>query len=298
MRKAFTMLEMIFVIAIMSVISVMTFGMISQFYEAYIQKEAAGQLETETKVIIEQIANHLQNAIKDSIVVLDTTQATPCQSPLSTYSGTPAKIGLAWVGEDVDSKMGLWDGTKYTPGWSGYADIGAWSSGSTAISTPGSTLSNANTIISDLSGQANPLTTANFAALYFEGDSSVSGACNEFFTNGVSMVMRPITSTSGSTITLASAPTSVKEHYRLAWSAYAIVHNRNNQNELELVYNFRPWSGGTLASAISAGNVVLLGENISNIGFKYEGGLIRFNICMTKTINSYSATVCKEKVVF
>jgi prepilin-type N-terminal cleavage/methylation domain-containing protein len=314
-RRAFTMLEMIFVIVIMSVISTMTFGMIAQFYEAFIQKEAAGQLETETKVLVEQIAAHLQNAIKESVVVLKSDNS--CDDHISSakfYTSTYATLpGIAWVGENVEGRLGVWGTTQYMPGWSG--DVNLSNSDTTQIVTLGSSLSDADTIIGDLSGQVNPLSTANFAAINFVGDGTITGACDEFIRTGATL-MHPVVSvdTTNSKINFSSpAPatfTTVKEHYRLAWSAYAIVFNRNSKGELELVYNFRPWNGDTVASAIADTTTAKITDlhsgkkytssnsYISAFAVKYETGLIRFNICVSKNINGYDAQVCKEKVVF
>jgi prepilin-type N-terminal cleavage/methylation domain-containing protein len=296
MKKAFTMLEMIFVIVIMSVISTMTFGMIAQFYEAYIQKEAAGQLETETKVMVEQIAAHLQNAIKESVVVLGSS--SNCVGHISNVPSSTTLPGIAWVGENVEGRLGVWDATKgqYMPGWSGYADLNQ--SDTIKIVTTGSDLTNLETIIDDLSGNSGSLSN-NFSAVYFVGDGTIANACDEFINYNIAnkfpTFMYPINSFLGSTLKFDTAkqPTTIKEHYKLAWSAYAIVLNGTN---LELVYNFRPWS--STKNTIALGDRTTLGENISTFAVKYESGLIRFNVCITKDINGYPTTVCKEKVVF
>jgi type II secretory pathway pseudopilin PulG len=311
------MLEMIFVIVIMSVISTMTFGMIAQFYEAFIQKEAAGQLETETKVLVEQIAAHLQNAIKESVVVLKSDYPTStCDNHISQYAGGKTSLpGIAWVGENVEGRLGVWGTTQYMPGWSGYADLSQ--SDTTKIVTQGSSLSNADAIIYDLSGQVSPLSTVNFAAVHFVDDGNASGACGGFIDSGATF-MHPIVSVdttdpAKNKINFSSpAPATfitIKEHYRLAWSAYAIVFNGNSKGELELVYNFRPWNGDTVASAMNDTTKITdlhsgkkynsSNSYISAFAVKYETGLIRFNVCVSKTIGAdFNATVCKEKVVF
>jgi hypothetical protein len=58
---------------------------------------------------------------------------------------------------------------------------------------------------------------------------------------------------------------------------------------------FRPW----LSEKPSSGKTKsLLARNVSQFGFKYDGGLFRINICLSKTVNGFKLEGCKERVVF
>lgn len=70
MRKAFTVIEIIFVMVVMGIISAATFVSISGIYDEMVQKEATADMETGVKVAIEQVAARLSSSIKDSLVAM------------------------------------------------------------------------------------------------------------------------------------------------------------------------------------------------------------------------------------
>jgi hypothetical protein len=102
-----------------------------------------------------------------------------------------------------------------------------------------------------------------------------------------------IDSGAGETITLDSNASRIVEHYKLAWSSYALVVDGG---DLYLYYNFAP----TPAEAINDNTPhALLMENVSTFKFKGAGRTIRFKICTQEPISEdVNITACKEKAVF
>jgi hypothetical protein len=98
---------------------------------------------------------------------------------------------------------------------------------------------------------------------------------------------------SGNSITFTSTiPTHIVEHYKLAWSSYAVTIE---QGDLYLHYNFQPQRGVDIPAEPKS----LLMRNISTFKFKGAGRTIRFKICKEESIGEdYNITACKEKAVF
>jgi len=171
---------------------------------------------------------------------------------------------------------GAFSGTTRRPGWNGFADVDAWATGSKLISTPGSNLALATTIIGNLSNSTRTLANA---VLYFPSPT-------------LGLTAHPVASGTGDTITLVAAPASIVEHYKLAWSSYALVADGN----LTLYYNFSPTIGQVFSAATP--NQVLL-RNVSTFEFRGDGRTIRFKICVDEEIGEdFNITICKEKAVF
>ncbi len=263
MRVAFSMIELVFVIVILGIISSIGAEVIAQVYESYIVQRAQYRASAKTQIALNQIANRLRYAIPGT-VGWRTSKSTAFNPITATNTGND-KV-LQWVAYDGDSFE-----ASGTPGWSGFCDIDA--STATIISTPGSDLDLADTIIGYLGGDI-----AN-ARIYFPYENSSYG----------------VASGSGESITLDSAIPSGKriyERYKLAWSSYALEVDGNN--DLILHYNFSPTRG----IAIGGSSSILL-KDVTNFRFKGSEGSLRIKICREEKISSTETVhACKERVVF
>ncbi len=298
MRKklAFTMMEMIFVIVVLGIVVGGTFIQISGVYEDMMQKQYSSELQTEAKVVVEQVTSRLSSSIKDSLVAMTGTTGAGCV-PVSGTLAAGTEYILAWVGRSDEANIGLWDTNDYKPGWSGFVDIK--DSSLTAISTKGSKLVDAERIIDQLIGQPNPYSlsqpTNSPVAIYFAGSGTNTNACNDFFvhggTNPDKMYKVRIVSTD-TTLAMIDTPTEISEQYALSHSAYAIARDGTDL----YLYSFRPWLSENPDHANA--KKYLLAKNVTGFGFKWEGGLFRVNICVGRTLNGFPIEVCKEKAVF
>lgn len=110
MRHAFTMLELIFVIVLIGILSKFGVELFLQTYEGYARSMYINDLQSKSEAAVKTLANRLSHRIKDSI--------------------TSADIGanaVSWRGLDVENWQ---DGS-----WSGIIDLA--SSNSTVLSSPG-----------------------------------------------------------------------------------------------------------------------------------------------------------------
>jgi len=296
-KTAFTLIEMIFVIVILGIVAGMTFVQVSYVYEDMMQKQNSGELESEAKVIAEQITSRLSSSIKDSLVAMTALDGTGC-TPVSggTLSANNEYI-LAWIGRSDEANLGLWDATlgDYRPGWSGLADLK--DSDTSKIITPGSRLDNAEIIINGLTGLTASLSTNpnSPVALYFNASGSNTNACSDFINNasGSFKLYRVYRNGTENTLSLIDTPPQISEQYTLSHSAYAISREGTDL----WLYEFRPWLGQNPNANVA--NRKLLGKNVSGFGFKWEGGLFRVNVCVSKKMaGDYYIEVCKEKAIF
>ena len=105
---------------------------------------------------------------------------------------------------------------------------------------------------------------------------------------------RGITSVAASNITLDANVVSISEHYKLAWSSYALEVDTTN-NDLWLHYDFLPTVGTNIAGHKSE----LLLRNVTTFNFRGDGQTVRFKICVEEQIAADNfITICKEKAVF
>lgn len=280
-RSAFSLLEVVFVIVILGIVASLGSEMIAKVYENYILQRAQHRASVKTELVATQIANRLRYAIPGTIVrrrSSDWTTETLNQN--MSLDGDQYNV-LQWVAYDGDSFEAISTDTDRKPGWSGFCDINI--SNSTVISSPGSNVALAHTIIQNLSKNASGTATKALsnAALYFPYDS-------------IEHNLSATTSLTGENITLDSNASRIVEHYKLAWSSYALVVENG---DLYLYYNFTPSPAATIATNSTRSSLLL--KHVTNFKFQGAGRTTRFKICKEERISEdVNISSCKEKAVF
>ncbi len=277
-KPAFSMLELVFVITILGIVSSIGAEVIAKVYESYILQRATHRSSLKTGLATTQIANRLAYAIPGTIIGRNAAGF----SGINDISYANHNI-LQWIGYDNDSFS-----AQATPGWSGFADIGLTSATNAGqLSTLGSDLRISAAIISNLGG------TMNNAAIFFP---DTFDAYNIGYNPNITGVTA-VTGTGINTLAVNLAGKTIKEHYKLAWTSYAIVASIPDANglfNLTLYYNFQPWQG----EAHTAGASQILLRNVSVFRFTGSETTIRFKICQQENIGGdFPITICKEKAV-
>lgn len=281
LRRGFSMLELIFVIVILGIVSSIGAEIIANVYEGYIVQRSQQRASIKTELAAIQIANRLAYAIPGTVVRKAGTGAGGTDI---NELGNVTDTTLQWVGADADSFKAIGNsaaGVATTaasrrPGWSGFCDVDASPLAGTTMSTPGSNLGLAATIITKLGGNINT------AAIFYESNNTLRR-------RGVSAA-----GTVGETITLDGTVNTISEHYKLAWTSYALEAQASG--DLVLHYNFNPQRG----VAVGGLNKILL-RNVSTFEFTGDGRTIRFKICVRENLGDGLAAgiaICKEKAVF
>ena len=260
-RKAFSIIEVIFVLIILGIISSIGSSIIVQVYESYITQNALYKVAIKTELIANQLVNRLTYAIPLSTISKVTNANGIWINPDNNLSidagnppdedanwiqlknimfGTSTFRTIEWIGYDNDSFS-----ADRTAGWSGIANYNT--STNNILNTPDSNLSNTRDIILNLSNNRvdinNPISTAlpvnNSAVVifkeknnYFTGNSFYDPSCMGLINyTGISVLNQdsscifPVQRASDTQLTFQRANESkwVTERYKLAWSAYAVV---------------------------------------------------------------------------
>jgi len=281
-RKAFSLLELVFVIVILGVVSSIGAQIMAQVYESYVIQRASHRSSIKTELAANIIANRLAYSIPGTVIGRKDAGA---YDSIDNTKNSDYNV-LQWIGYDADSFGANEKDTDRKPGWSGLVDLNATTA--TSIATPGSNIDFADKIIKNL-GLSGGVSSSialfqgqyNARTLGYDGDSSGTV---------------PITGGSDESFSVDVTGRTISEHYKLAWSSYAIVAEDDSKGgyDLYLKYNFQPWNGSNIGGA----SKVLLLHNVSVFRFTGTPNAVRFKICQQEGIGgAFKVTTCKEKAV-
>ena len=295
-RKAFSMLELVFVIVIMGILGKFGVEFIARAYESFIFSKINNDLQSKSASAVEFIAKRLEYRIKRSVI--SRNLVTNTYNYLSdTGLSDPNATVLEWISADNDGFRGT-----NAPLWSGVIDLNA--STATRLISVGTNTTSTSTLINVFSYTNGA--TINDAAIYFVG--SYLSASNPWGYDGVindqNHTIHPINS--GANVNEIWPATAVDftglevfEYYKLAWTAYAIelgdYNDTSHIGNLYLYYDYRPWKGETY---VNNGKKVLLAEGINTFRFRSAGSLIKVQVCAKSELTGEEYALCKEKTVY
>ncbi len=308
LKPAFTMLELIFVIIILGIVASIGSQIIVKVYDSYITQRALHRSSIKTELAATQLANRLAYSITGTVIGRKADNSTFLAIEDIPVTDTNYQT-LEWISYDADSFGAVTSTTTplgRRPVWSGYCDVNA--SSATTISTPGSRLTKLDDIISNLSNAGSGIT--NSAILF---PSTYTSRTVGFWDGAAGNTDNIHTVSSDSTVDAILNISSltgktIKEHYKLAWTAYAIrpINQRtmlgtaggvdNNVYDLQLLYDYQPWQGESYNSPNAKSKILI--RNVSVFKFTGSGTTIRIKICQRENIGeNYTITTCKEKAV-
>jgi len=308
-RSAFTMLELIFVIVIMGIIGKFGVEFLAQAYKTFIYSSVNNSLQSKSATAVEFISSRLEYRIKDSVIARSGTLAGPGPhvGVGSANDAMNATI-LEWVSYDIDGYR-----STARANWSGIIDLDNIAATTTLLISPDTNTTAADDFIQIFSYVASGLgtSTINDAALYFIGSNS--DVTTDYGWNTLpgtplpdqTGAMHPINATA-TLNQFAPAVTNfagidVYEYYKLAWTAYAIVHedvDADGNRDLVLCYDYQPWNGETLTNAKRA----TIMNNVDTFRFTAIGSILKIQVCTQSNIidgdSSGGYSLCKEKTIF
>ena len=306
-KKAFTMIELIFVIIILGIVSSITSEIIVQVYESYIIQKATHKASIKSELAINQIANRLLYRIDKSLIAripgkTGTTLVTDVypvsQVPIVGPTNVNTYTALEWIAFENDGFT-----KSAQPAWSGFADLNQSSFNS--FITTGSKLTDETTVLANLSGTAVPPNPAIiFNTLYYKGITEYD-TLSMYRNNGS---IFPVTINNDTNLSFAAGGDRTagqmvySEFYTLTASAYAIVPENNETIngitvwDLVLYSNYQPWLAG--AHNYTTGSRSVLAKNVSVFRFKQEVNSIRIKLCtIARLSQNDQISTCKEKAV-
>jgi len=306
------MIELIMVIVILGIVSSIGSSIIANVYEQYILQRASHNAALKTELAAQQIANLLSYRIHGTTLARNPADMTDNLYVTTNTAGADNNHTLLeWIGSDNDGFS-----ASMRPPWDGFADVDG--SSQIAISTPGSNLALANTIMSNLSGGATRLTGAQYPAIFFRDlryTENLTGTATTQYAALTCMGMTTVDTTCISSVSSAAVETLtfqlgsavvdkvIAEHYKLAWTAYAVcpVTRGDGNVDLHLIYNYQPWEGERLANncvAPAGAQDATIITNVSVFKFAESGNTFRFKLCAQEKISATeNVTICKEKAI-
>ena len=299
MRRGTTLIELIFVIVIISFLATGSFKAMQAILVREYKAKQQTNLSLESQIVVNQISNYLKDRIVYSTIGYDPGDGS------FEYIGdlTDSKPVLEWIGRDSDDYL--------DKQYSGFFDM-ATKDGNKVTSY-------------DINGSAIDISKV---ALIFSGsfDRSQSDSGDEHSSFGWHGSDRNDTFTISSihdqnidinTTSPNPTPKFLYEKYFLVNSAYAIARGEDiNQsanciknlnlkdinNTLFLFSNYRPWKGQTFCAdnnGTKDGNVSVLMQNVDGFNFSEVDYTIRIILDINKSIRGANPVhFSKMKVVF
>ena len=320
-RSAFTMIELVMVIVSFGIIATIGAEIITRVYSNYLQTRAINRLQTQTEIVLEQIAQRLQYRIKDTTRAINTTANTTV--PLLAATNTDDSV--EWLGISNESFLGQGaDNAVVVPGWSGLIDMNstATSLAARTLASPGSRLDDTASILAQISAypngainMTNPAGIVKLPALVFKGPkpstTAVPYSVDNYYSNNNSNYTIRIAKAAGvnNRFVIPAGDELLDldedgfgdlfEQYYLSHSAYAIVPvGAANDFNLTLRYNYRPWEGEQYNDANTP--TAVFAEHVSTFRIRQEGDVVRIKLCIHDNNQSgnFDFSACKEKVIY
>jgi prepilin-type N-terminal cleavage/methylation domain-containing protein len=295
-KKAFTLLEIIFVILISGILSIGTFKAFQALYIRSAKAKAVTDLSMQSQIILDQVSRLLYNRIPNSVIGYDGSSESSC-TPIEDINRDDLTV-LEWLYFDDEQLLSQ----KY----SGFIDMNA--SLKPNLKALG--------VTSSLDVQNRDLI---FAGSFDAGNEDISTCQGAYgWHENDSNLSYTIKSSDVDTIELnTTAPEYIYEKYYLTKGAFAIARgadidqsascisdlNQNvDENTLLLFYEFYPYQGDTYCadnSGSQSGKVSILSYDVSSFGAVYENDIISLSIDMKKTIRGATTVhITKQKAVF
>ena len=296
MKKAFSLIEVIFVLVILGIVASISSQIIVQVYENYITQRAIYNVSNKTELAINQIVNRLSYSVLDSAIAKNKNNSSDYKllTNINLLTDTNLTI-LEWIGYDNDSFS-----AGATPYWSGIADYEDVNL--SFFNSPGSQLGEVDTIIKHLSKNEVGLNgSVQHPAVIFQPrtieNDPINGECMGLVDNNTSCIYAVSEKNATGFLFDKNNSKLITEHYQLVWSAYALVPTVQPDGlyDLNLHYNYQPWENETYDNNAT---IKTLMKNISVFKFTQSGGIIQLKLCATENIGAdYNISTCKEKAI-
>jgi len=315
-KKAFTLIEAIYVIVILSFVLIGGFQIISKLYERNYIVKTTTKFEFTTQTLLDQVSGVLYYRV-----------------PLSVIGYNQQTNDFKYIGEIEESEeypilewIGYLNEAMVERNLSGFVDL--YESKKPIIKAIDFNSEFINTVLRNKFKSDENLTTLGgiiFAGSFDRGEEGALIDYNNSFgwhgnkANLVFKIYEYNQSDNDCNLTLKKSDGSeienatIYEKFYLADSAYAIALKKDlnlskwncnisfdkfSDNDLLLFYNYRPWKGETFCGDEGEGNVTLLSSNIKSFIIKKVNSHLELKISMFKSKGDINITISKQKVTF
>ncbi len=296
-RKAFTMIELIFVIVVMGIIGKFGVEFLAQAYNTFIYSKINNELQSNSSYAVNLIAKRLESGIKSSAIKKISTS--------SDFKGVTEHVSnpddynvLQWISYDIDGFRGDSNAT-----WSGIIDLNKTLTTSSKLFSPNTDTTKVDTLIKILSYDDSNISNA---AIYFTGANynthSWGWKDSDTSLNDHTKSMHPINKNSNPEEFISGIGSidftgvDAYNRYMLSWTAYAVYHDTASK-ELRLYYDYQPWQGEAYDDGDIKYSIIM--DNVSTFRIHVKGGLFSIIVCAkSDLITTKEYSICKEKIIF
>jgi prepilin-type N-terminal cleavage/methylation domain-containing protein len=301
-KKAFTLMELIFVIVIMGLLSKYGVEFITQAYRSFMYSKINNDLESNSAIAVEFIAKRLQYRIKSSTIAR--TGKTTDFDAIGDINTSKSYTVLEWISTDAEGFRG-----KDKPYWSSIVDADL--SDKDKLISPQTETNTTDNLIDILSYG---LSSIDDASIYFldsltningygwDGNALVDQNTSSIhpIKQDVTFIDRLLPRKGGTTISNDFKGTKISEYYKLSWTANAVVIQNydpvRKMGDLVFYYNYQPWDGEIF---YNDANSSIIMKNVSTFQFLSVGSVMKIQVC-TKSdlIADEEYSICKEKTIY
>jgi len=315
-KRAFTLIEAIYVIVILSFILIGGFQIINKIYERNYIVKTTTKFEFNTQTLLDQISGIIYYRVPLSVIGYN--QNTNNFKYIGEIEEDEEYPILEWIGYLNEAMVDM--------NLSGFVDL--YESEKPIIKAIDFNSAFINNILKNKFKSDQNLTTLSaiiFAGSFDRGEESALVDYNNSFgwhQNEAKLVYKiyeynqsgndcnlTLKESNGSNIVSAN----IYEKFYLIDSAYAIAlkkdlnlskwncnisSNNFKDNDLLLFYNYRPWKSETFCGDGGDGNVTLISSNIKSFKVKKVNSHLEIKISMFKSRGDINITISKQKVAF
>ncbi|RUM56621.1 MAG: hypothetical protein DSY40_01980 [Nautilia sp.] len=330
-KKSYTMIELIFVIIVLSLIATGSFKAIGALYNRYYEIKTVTHFSMTTQGILNQITTLLYYRVPITAIGYnpDNGDFKPLKDANSSY-----KIA-EWIGEAFDAKLHI--GNNIGRGYSGFIDLDASDRDTLTLVAEDFNVTDINDTenkIFNTNRDLNETVAIIFAGSFDLGDESANNDYNNSFGwhghdhNKTYTIhsFKQVNSDANLTMNDEIKNNRIYAKYYLANSAWGIARGENidqnatcitdfgmevNSNELNntlfLFYDYRPWKKDTFCADPNHdndtrnGKVAILAKNVTAFRVKAVNNHIELKIQQTKYLyrgSDRNISIAKQKVAF
>ncbi len=295
MKKGFTLIEIILVIAISGILAVGTFKALGALYTRSAEAKAATKMSIRSQIVLDQLSYMLYDRIPQSVIGYDGSSSCKALSDI-TSSGY---VVLEWLENDISD----YRAKKF----SGFVDM--------KKSTKPNLDTNISSSISD--DDKNLI----FSGAFDYGDEAIKACEGAFGWHGHDSNLSYDINITQNNIEIndtVKKPDYIYEKYFLTDGAYAVargkdidtsatciqnlnISSKDIDDTLFLFYGYHPWKGKTYCADKSGngeGNASILTQHVKGFEAEMVDFTIRISIDMQKNVGGKIVHISKQKVVF
>jgi len=324
-KKTFTLIEIIFVIVILGLISIGSFKALEMLYQRYYQVNTITKFSILSQTLLDEVSTILY--YRTPLTAIGYSPTDGDFKKLEDIDDDKYKI-FEWISEAYDAKKHF--GFDIHTGYTGFIDLDASNRDTLTLVTKDFNITDINDTLNKVFNNTQDLNKT--VAIIFAGNLD-TGVESEDYNNSfgwhgydhkkVYLInkFKQVKNDANLTMTSDIKGNRIYAKYYLAASAWGIARgadidkNANclknlniDDNTLLLFYNYRPWQNQTFCadphhdnSETNEGNVSILAKNITAFRVKAVDYHIELKVQFSKPMyreNDKNITITKQKVTF